>query len=408
MIKEEAPKEEAPKDEPPLGHWNQRRWRATIASVLVAAAATGRIGGNGNAGKWSWYASQVQSRIQQALQRNPKTRAATMSVKVRVWPDVERSDRSRAARRFDRRCRPRQRIAQRSSIRLAIAGAAASRNAITNHAASDGAAASLTAIDLFQCFCINKLSPPRDARRLCFARRRASLAQRGQRAEPQTVRSASGAVTSGRAAPAPKPTPSENVTINLLHRMVERGLLKEEDADELIKEAENDAAIARTAAKRAKSKTGAQRLSKPPPAEGETPKTEAKPARMTTVSVSYVPDIVKQQLRDEIRADVMEQARNENWANPRTFPSWVSRFTPFADIRLRYDGTFYPSGNDNTGAFPNFNAINTGPPFDITGTTFSPQLNVDQDRQRARIRVRVGAADGVGRWLHHGHPHRDR
>ena len=42
---------------------------------------------------------------------------------------------------------------------------------------------------------------------------------------------------SGPPAPAPKPTPSENVTINLLHRMVERGLLKQEDADELIKEA---------------------------------------------------------------------------------------------------------------------------------------------------------------------------
>ena len=188
------------------------------------------------------------------------------------------------------------------------------------------------------------------------------------------------------APPTPKPTPSENVTINLLHRMVERGLLKEEDADELIKEAESDAAIARAAAQEKKpKKTASSEPSAPAEDDAETDEPE------NEVSVTYVPDIVKQQLRDEIRADVMEQARKENWANPRTFPNWVSRFKPFADVRLRYDGTFYPSGNDNTGAFPNFNAINTGPPFDITGTTFSPQLNVDQNRQRARIRVRGGA-----------------
>ena len=63
---------------------------------------------------------------------------------------------------------------------------------------------------------------------------------------------------------------------------------------------------------------------------------------------------------------------------------------------MRYEGDYFPKGNDNTGAFPNFNAINTGPPFDITGTTFSPQLNVDQDRERLRLRLRFGAAADLG------------
>ncbi|MFZ3375434.1 MAG: putative porin [Chthoniobacterales bacterium] len=202
----------------------------------------------------------------------------------------------------------------------------------------------------------------------------------------------------------PQPTPSQNVTINLIHRLVQRGVLTQEDADELIKQAENDAANARALAAREKVQPAAQgpdpssfsaeplplttsTVSEPPPAEA--PPEIA--AEEDTVHVHYVPEIVKQQLRDEIREEVLEEAREENWANPRTFPTWASRITPFADIRLRYDGRFYPSGNDNTGAFPNFNAINTGPPFDVTGTTFSPQLNVDQDRQRARIRLRFGA-----------------
>ncbi len=87
MIKEEAPKEEAPKDEPPLGTGIKGDGNGDNFG-LGSGSGNGRIGGNGDAGKWSWYAGQVQSRIQQALQRNPKTRTANMSIKVRVWPDV--------------------------------------------------------------------------------------------------------------------------------------------------------------------------------------------------------------------------------------------------------------------------------------------------------------------------------
>ena len=77
----------------------------------------------------------------------------------------------------------------------------------------------------------------------------------------------------------------------------------------------------------------------------------------------------------------MTKARAENWAAPRDF-SRTGFFTDQIFWRrsrpLRRN--FFPMGNDNTGAFPNFNAINTGAPFDISGTAFPPQLNVDQDR----------------------------
>ena len=212
--------------------------------------------------------------------------------------------------------------------------------------------------------------------------------------------------TMGAVSAAPKPTPSQNVTINLIHRLVERGVLTQADADELIQQAEEDAATAREMAVKQNQPQPAPEdgiaFAEPTPIEQSTSRTSIEPPSLPpelnppaegedTVSVSYVPEIVKQQLRDEIKQEVMEQARNENWANPRIFPTWVLRLTPFMDLRLRYEGIFYPSGNDNTGAFPNFNAINTGPPFDVTGTTFSPQLNVDKDRKRARIRARFGA-----------------
>lgn len=110
-----------------------------------------------------------------------------------------------------------------------------------------------------------------------------------------------------------------------------------------------------------------------------------------TVRVTYVPEVVKQELREEVKQDVLDEARKDGWATPNAVPGWVTRLRFFGDLRFRYEALLYPAGNDDTGAFPNFNAINTGAPFDVSGTVFSPQLNVDQERQRERIRVRLGA-----------------
>src|SRR4051812_20598617 len=50
------------------------------------------------------------------------------------------------------------------------------------------------------------------------------------------------------AAPPRLDNPSQNVTINLIRRMVKKGLLSQDEADELISQAENDAAQARAEA----------------------------------------------------------------------------------------------------------------------------------------------------------------
>jgi outer membrane biosynthesis protein TonB len=44
-------------------------------------------GGGGGGSKYGWYASEVQSRIADAVRGNPKTRKAAMNVKVYIWPD---------------------------------------------------------------------------------------------------------------------------------------------------------------------------------------------------------------------------------------------------------------------------------------------------------------------------------
>lgn len=184
------------------------------------------------------------------------------------------------------------------------------------------------------------------------------------------------------AAPVPR---SQSLTINLIRRLVQRGVLPQSDADELMKLAEEDTAAAK-----------AEAAAQTAPAVSATAMSVATAPAVAaagddTVRVTYVPEFMKKQIREEVKQDVLAQARAERWADPRTLPEWVSRYTLFGDIRLRYEGLFFPSGNDNTGAFPNFNTINTGAPFDVAGTVFSPQYNVDQTRYRPRLRARFGA-----------------
>ena len=171
--------------------------------------------------------------------------------------------------------------------------------------------------------------------------------------------------------------PSQNVTINLINRLVQRGVLPKEDAVDLIKQAENDAAIARAQAAAAT----------PPPVTDD------------TVRVTYVPETVKAQIRDELKQEVMEQARSENWANPRTLPPWVTRVRLFGDIRIRGEGAYYPTGNlTGLGSnYWNYNAINTAStPYDYTGVANPAYANVDKDRYRLRLRARVGVEADLG------------
>ncbi len=190
--------------------------------------------------------------------------------------------------------------------------------------------------------------------------------------------------------------PSDNVTINLIRRLVKKGLLDQTDADELMKQAASDAATARIQAQ-SDAAGAAQEVVREAVAAKIIP--DAGPAPEDAVRVTYIPEIVKKQIRDELRADIAAQAKSEGYVNLTKAPDWVTKFRVKGDVRLRYQGDYFPSGNDNTGAFPNFNSLNTGAPFDVAGTTFSPQNNVDQDRQRFRLRMRLGAEVDMGDGL---------
>jgi hypothetical protein len=179
---------------------------------------------------------------------------------------------------------------------------------------------------------------------------------------------------------------SQNVTINLIRLLVKQGVISQKAADALLKEAEEEAAQA---------KKGKQ-----PVRAAEAPAVETPPPP-GTIRVPYVPEIVKNQIRDEVKQEVLQQAQRENWAQPETLPPWTRHFKLFGDFRFRDENDLFSSNNDS--GIIDYATFNANGPTDITSFTNPggiPFLNTTADRlNRLSIRARLGfdltLTDGV-------------
>lgn len=178
-------------------------------------------------------------------------------------------------------------------------------------------------------------------------------------------------------APANVQGPAGSVVTNLIRQLVQEGVLTQEKAEALIRQAQDEAVTAERSA--AVPRAG---VVTPMPAD-------------TSVRVPYVPQIVRNQIRDEVRQDVLREAREQNWAAPNAVPEWTKRFHLNGDFRLRYEWSLFDSRNSN--AFPNFAALNAGSPFDLNNAAGTPPpiLNTTQSRERMRIRARLGVSIDV-------------
>lgn len=176
---------------------------------------------------------------------------------------------------------------------------------------------------------------------------------------------------------------SPDVVINLINLMVENKMIKQSQADALIKQAQDEAYISRQATKEAAMK-----------AAQATREADAAAAAVTppgTKRVVYVPEIVKHQLREEIKREVLRTAQREAWASPGAYPEWASRIHFSGDFRLREEGILYPKGNASGEFLPNFNAINTGTPYDLSSgnPVLYPTYNTNADRDETRVQARL-------------------
>lgn len=159
-------------------------------------------------------------------------------------------------------------------------------------------------------------------------------------------------------------TQLHDTTMNLIKLLVQEGVLSKDKADALIKQAERGASS--TAATTARA-----------------PENAAK-APSDVVRVPYVPQIVRDQIRDEVKRDVLAQAKTERWGDPGALPDWLSRVTWSGDLRVRAESDFFQSSNYPF--VPNYVAINQAGNLNGANT----YLNTTTDRRRWLLRARLG------------------
>lgn len=177
-------------------------------------------------------------------------------------------------------------------------------------------------------------------------------------------------------------SPSTNAMVNLIRLLVQQGTITQANGDALLRQAETEAGQARAASGEL-----------PPPAPG-------------TIRVPYVPEIVRNQIRDEIKSEVMKQAQTEGWAAPdKAAPPWVSKVRLSADVRIRSQSDLYSKSNIDPAqidGLPDYAKINSTPGGVDVGVRNSPNfplVNVTEDRwNRLRIRARLGVEFDVSRF----------
>jgi hypothetical protein len=177
---------------------------------------------------------------------------------------------------------------------------------------------------------------------------------------------------------------SPDVVINLINLMVENKMIKQEQADALIKQAQDEAYVSRQATKEAAMKAAQ--------ATAAASAAEAAATPPGTKRVVYVPEVVKKQIRDELKREVLRTAQAEHWASPGEYPEWASRIRFSGDFRMRTEGILYPKGNATGDQLPNFNAINTGSPYDLSQTNLTPYPSYDTNADRDEVRLQARLA----------------
>jgi len=174
-----------------------------------------------------------------------------------------------------------------------------------------------------------------------------------------------------------------DTTIALLNQLVQQGVLTREKADELIRQAEQ--------------------AGQNPPADAPlAPGAPGAAVAPGVVRVPYVPETVKQEMREEIKQDVLAQAKEERWAEPGALPDWIRRITWYGDVRVRYQGERFPIDNVPNAtpeqlSLPQFGA------YVLTNT--SDPVNILRFRARLGMEANIGdtvttgvrlASGGVG------------
>lgn len=163
-------------------------------------------------------------------------------------------------------------------------------------------------------------------------------------------------------------------TLAILDALVEKGVLGKEAAEALVKQAQEKGAA--VAALNAAAVPASAEATQAEPAKGEPAQPDP-----SVVRVTYIPEALKREIREQVRQDVVAQARSERWGDVNAVPEWISRIQWEGDIRLRYQGDLFAGGNAAGNTF-------IDAPYGL-GEIDDP-INTEEDRHRLRVRARLG------------------
>ncbi len=169
-------------------------------------------------------------------------------------------------------------------------------------------------------------------------------------------------------------------TLNLIQALVQQGVLSKEKAEEIVRQASTPAAATGAGAATAGDAAATGGVAGAAAAGKELPK---------SVRVPYVPEFVKRELKDQVKAELLAQAKAERWIDATRLPEWLDRFSFSGDLTLRFeDDTFRPPCD--TSASTSSTSCNVPAVLynQLVGTNLN---NTTANRQLLRLRATEGA-----------------
>lgn len=169
-------------------------------------------------------------------------------------------------------------------------------------------------------------------------------------------------------ASADSPEAVRSALLNLIRALVDQGVLPMGKAQDMLRQAGIDPSV----------------LTEPQVARETKP--EMAPLPPPIVRVPYVPQTVKDEMRDELKEEIVAQAAAERWGLPGSYPEWLNRFNFYGDMRIRYQREQFAGDNS---AVQNIDAWYQLP----VGTTKDTRISREQEVVRARFGFDAGLGE---------------
>ena len=114
------------------------------------------------------------------------------------------------------------------------------------------------------------------------------------------------------------------------------------------------------------------------------------------VRIPYVSEATKRELREQVKREVLAQAKTERWGDSGAYPSWLNRVALNGEFRLRQEATALAHDNTAPGYLYTNGVMTRAADVSFNkGGSGLYNFNTEEDSNRMRLRARLGVAATV-------------